>query len=415
MTIPDKSNDAESLLAQGVKTCRAGNFVEGLGQMQSAIALQPGNWRYHYLLGAMLEESGQLKQAVAATQKAIELKKDEPNSWFALAELYLKNGDMLQARKAYTETLALAPEHPQALESLWKLNRREVKAWHFSMMNDVPRNEAYENGIKAWAKDKVVLEIGVGSGLLSMMAARAGAKHVYACEMVPVIAQKAREIVKLNGFADRITIISKPSFELQVAADELPEKADMLITETFDPNLIGEFVLAIVSDARERLLKPGAMVVPVRAKLMGMLVDSRELYEQTAIETASGFDLSPFNEFKVMPGIVVTANNYAFTPLGKPFEIVGYDLEKGDVAQNDIRFEMPVSQNGTCHGLLNWIRLEMGEGSVYECSPLNPENKPKLHWLHALHTWEKPFTVTAGEHIAVHGRYTPKQFVFSRV
>lgn len=406
-------SQAEALLAQGARACKQGDFSSGIELIGQAITLQPGNWRYHYLLGAMYEESGELSNAITSTQRAAEIQADEPNIWFALGELFLKAGNMTDARRAYQKTLTHKADHIQAQEALWSLNRKQVKAWHFSMMNDTSRNLAYEHAIKAVVKDKTVLEIGVGSGLLSMMAARAGAKHVYACEMVPVIAEKAREIIHANGLSDRITVIPKLSFDVQINACELPHKADVLITETFDPNLIGENVLAIVADAKARLLNPGAAIVPARASLMAVLVESRELYEQTAVDEVSGFDLSAFNEFKVQPGIVVTANNYHFTALSSAVPVVAYHFAEDELIGKDLRFEIPVSKSGTCHAIMSWIRLDMGDGGVYEVSPLDSSVKPKLHWLHALHTWDEAREVEAGTRFVVHARYNPKQFIFS--
>jgi type III protein arginine methyltransferase len=80
---------------------------------------------------------------------------------------------------------------------------KAVPPWHFAMMNDVPRNSAYEEAIRRVAPGRSVLDIGTGAGLLAMMAARAGAKWVVSCEQTPWIAAKAREVVAANGVGDR--------------------------------------------------------------------------------------------------------------------------------------------------------------------------------------------------------------------
>jgi predicted RNA methylase len=406
------ASEAESLLSQGIALCQQRDFVQGLSLIRQAIALNPKNWRYHYLLGAMYESAGQLPHAIASTRKATGIKPDEPESWFALAELYRKADQLSEAHAAYERMLDISPTHTLAQDALAALNRKQVKAWHFSMMNDRVRNEAYERSIAAQVKGKIVLEIGAGSGLLSMMAARAGATHVYACEMMPVIAAKAREIIAQNGLSERITIITKSSFDLKLAPNELPQHADVLITETFDPHLIGENMLAIVADARARLLKPDAVIIPQRAALMALPIESAALYEQIAVEHVSGFDLSAFNRFRPQPSIVVTAQNYAFRALGPATAVVQYDLAHDALIPQDFTLDLPLNDSGLCHGILTWIRLELGNGAVYEHSPLQAE-LPKLHWLHGWHAWKTPKQVSTDFPVPIHARYTSKQFIFS--
>ncbi len=80
-------------------------------------------------------------------------------------------------------------------EAEWALNQviqMVVPRYHFNMLNDRQRNEVYDNSIrKAVDANTTVLDVGTGSGLLSMMAARAGAKKIFACEMVRLIADVA--------------------------------------------------------------------------------------------------------------------------------------------------------------------------------------------------------------------------------
>jgi type II protein arginine methyltransferase len=95
-----------------------------------------------------------------------------------------------------------------------------VPKWHFNIVRDDARNAAYEAAIvRAVRPDARILDIGAGTGLLAMMAARAGAKDVITCEMNPAVADAAADIVARNGHADRVRVVPKRSTELDVAAD----------------------------------------------------------------------------------------------------------------------------------------------------------------------------------------------------
>ena len=86
------------------------------------------------------------------------------------------------------------------------------------MLKDTVRTEAYRKAIEDNRNDfkgKVVLDIGAGTGILSIFAARAGAKHVYAVENAE-IAVFAREIIKNNGFEDKITILKGKMEEIEL-------------------------------------------------------------------------------------------------------------------------------------------------------------------------------------------------------
>ena len=140
-----------------------------------------------------------------------------------------------------------------------------IPHWHFPMMNDQTRNRAYrqaiERAVRVLPPDALVLDIGAGSGLLSMISAMAGAKQVVACERDSGIARSARDIIERNGLSERITVIEKDSRELTVGED-LPRHAGLLVTETFGSLLIDEAALPAIVHARARLLKPGAKVIP---------------------------------------------------------------------------------------------------------------------------------------------------------
>lgn len=83
--------------------------------------------------------------------------------------------------------------------------------------------------------------IGTGTGLLSIMAARCGADTITACEAFKPMAECCLKILQRNGVADKIKVIPKRSTDLIVGEDgDLKEKANILVTEVFDTELIGE-------------------------------------------------------------------------------------------------------------------------------------------------------------------------------
>ncbi len=138
---------------------------------------------------------------------------------------------------------------------------------HVNMLNDRTRTSAYLASIsKAVRPGDVVLDIGTGTGVFSIAAARAGARHVYAIE-AGRIAKAARTLFEVNGVADRVTLIRGWS-----TCISLPERADVLIAELIGDDPLAEQVIGITRDAVMRLLKPDARLVPSDIKIFGVPV-----------------------------------------------------------------------------------------------------------------------------------------------
>ena len=104
--------------------------------------------------------------------------------------------------------------------------------------------------------DDVVLDIGTGERVLALAAARAGARCVYAIEASD-IAEVAARVFAVNGVQDQVTLFSGWSRLV-----ELPERADLLVAEVVGNEPLEEEILETVLDARQRLLKPGARMIP---------------------------------------------------------------------------------------------------------------------------------------------------------
>ena len=127
--------------------------------------------------------------------------------------------------------------------------------------------------LKAEGKRVNVLDIGTGTGLLSMMAVRCGADTVTACEaFTPMVAVAAR-CIEANGMAGQITIIPKRSTDIVLGVD-MAERANVLVTEVFDTELIGEGAIGTFTHALDCLLTADCHVIPDNAVMYVQVVES---------------------------------------------------------------------------------------------------------------------------------------------
>ncbi|CAK4157014.1 unnamed protein product [Aphanomyces euteiches] len=159
-----------------------------------------------------------------------------------------------------------------------------------SMLRDTDRNAAYEHAIRTGIarfiqqhnRAPIVLDIGTGTGLLAMLAARHGAQHVYACEMFETMANIAAQVTQDNEFVDKITILPLRSTDL-IIPDHMPVRADILVSELFDSLLLGEGILPTLHHAREHLLVQDAMIIPQHATVYAKLVESDVLVRMNSL------------------------------------------------------------------------------------------------------------------------------------
>jgi protein arginine N-methyltransferase 1 len=126
------------------------------------------------------------------------------------------------------------------------------------MLKDEVRTRSYRDSIyqnKHIFKDKVVLDVGCGTGILSMFAARAGAKHVIGVDMSSII-QKAKQIVERNGLTSKITLLQGKMEEVQLPQHVLDNgKVDIIISEWMGYFLLYESMLDTVLYARDTYLR----------------------------------------------------------------------------------------------------------------------------------------------------------------
>ena len=140
----------------------------------------------------------------------------------------------------------------------------ELLRIHELLLRDALRNCAFHRALKAnVTPDSAVLDIGSGSGLWAITAAKLGAKKVVAIEMMPLLAGLIRALARDHGVADRVEVITGDSRQVQLARE-----FDVVISETIGHVIFDEQIAEIMIDARERFLKPGGALIPETVTLM---------------------------------------------------------------------------------------------------------------------------------------------------
>lgn len=305
----------------------------------------------------------------------------------------LRRRDYAKAAQLLASCGGAAPGHDAVHRLFNRAVRGLVPRWHFEMLNDQPRNEAYRTAIRAALRPgDLVLDIGTGAGLLALLAAQEGAELVVTCEMEPVVAAVARQVMADNGVADRVRVISSASTQLRVGVD-LPRRADLLITEIFDCALLGEGALPTLTHARGELLAADARLVPGVARLWGQLVHSPRLYARNHAATVCGFDVTAFQRFRSMEYFDTYLHNHPHRLISEPFPLFEFDFAGGAPFDRWRQLQVPITDRGPAHAVVMWFDLAMGNGT----SLSNSMADPNTHWRQAVQTFDRPLGCMPGD------------------
>ena len=275
--------------------------------------------------------------------------------------------------------------------------RSLVPRWHYAMLNDNGRNDAFAKAIQNLdLAGRDVLDIGAGSGVLSVIAARAGAARVFACEAIRPIAAVAQIVIDRHQLSGIVSVLPKYSFDVKIGTD-MPRRADILVTETVDCGLVGEGLLRIVQHARDNLLKPDAIILPRRVTIHAALLESNAVHELNYVSQAVGVDVSPFNCFSTLGYFPVRLETWPHRLLGESREVFSFDLAYDKLQDRNTVIHLPVAGRGTAHGVVMWFTLELAPG-------LEVSNRPAAgpsHWMQAVQCFERPIPLQAGDEVAL--------------
>ena len=288
---------------------------------------------------------------------------------------------------------------------------------HVTMLNDRARTSSFLKGIREVVRaGDIVVDIGTGTGILAIAAARAGAQHVYAIE-ASGIGKSAKAIFEANGLADRITIIE--GWSTQVS---LPEPADVLISEIIGNEPLGERVLETTMDAIKRLLKPNARLVPNKVKIFGLPVTIPlvELMKYTFI----GENLQNWKSWYSIdfsPLIDITRNSsqtFFINPslasdwktLNEPVLLADVDFKNVSQLTIDNTISVTANVSGQLNGVLIYFELELGPATQLSTHPGKTDKD--CSWHSPVWILNDPLILQTGERFIVTYKYRVKEDQF---
>ncbi|KAJ8292672.1 Protein arginine N-methyltransferase 3 [Rhodotorula toruloides] len=217
-------------------------------------------------------------------------------------EMGLGEGDRLGEVVEGVEKVSVKGKEKEGGEAVHKDDDHYYESYQYNdiheiMLKDRVRTLAYRSFIlhpfnAARFKDKVVLDVGCGTGILSMFAAQAGAKKVYAVDASNV-AFKAMRNIKANGFEGVIEVIKGKVEEI-----DLPSKVDVIISEWMGYCLLYECMLDSVLYARDKYLSPSGLMVPSQTSILWSAYAGQGWYDDrvTFWDEVYGFEMKAMKE-----------------------------------------------------------------------------------------------------------------------
>lgn len=272
------------------------------------------------------------------------------------------------------------------------LNNIAILEYHASLVADAERVERFREAITEVVRPgDVVVDIGTGTGLLAFFACQAGAARVFALEEGAVV-NLARELAALNRFDDRVEFFHDHSRRV-----ELPERADVLITETLWNFGIGEGMIGILLDARRRFLKPDARIIPAAVDLHVAPVQAERLYARLHSRPADchGLDLSPIRHYQVNNVHMPHLDAEGF--LGPPALLLSTELDEFATPDFDAAVTVAATDFGILHGICGWFRSRLSPGVVLHNQPPSTDSS----WAHAFFPMRKPVAVRPDDEISM--------------
>ena len=268
------------------------------------------------------------------------------------------------------------------------------------MVSDKPRTDSFAAAIKEVVQEgDEVIDVGTGTGLLAILAAKAGAKKVYGLDESD-IAEVAKTLVERNGLTDVVDIV-----RCNASNFDLGNTTDVIVSEWLGLLAFAEAMLDDLIVARDANLKPGGTMIPSEVDVLLAPVSCPDLYNREGPgfwrEPIHGIDYSILEELEQNQELSLQIRLPAESMLAKGQPMVSLNLATASSEdpweRGELEFQM--ERGARLDGFVGWFSMQLSPSVRLDTGP----DSPLTHWLQ-IHFPFKPFNVEAGQILKV--RYT---------
>ncbi|XP_044211617.1 protein arginine N-methyltransferase 3 [Thunnus albacares] len=270
---------------------------------------------------------------------------------------------------------------------------------HEEMLKDKVRTESYRDFMyrnPEVFRDKVVLDVGCGTGILSMFAARAGAKKVIAVDQSEIIYQ-AMDIVRSNQLEDKITLIKGRIEDINLPV----EKVDIIISEWMGYFLLFESMLDSVVHARNLYLADGGSVYPDLCNIsLAAVGDTQKHQDRIAFwDDVYGFNMACMKKAVVPEAVVEVVK--AETLISEPTVIQTIDCNSVCLSELEFAsdFCLKIKDTADCTAIVGYFDIFFDKGCSNKVMFSTGPQVTKTHWKQTVFLLERPVSVQAGEEL----------------
>lgn len=276
--------------------------------------------------------------------------------------------------------------------------------YHRTLIADAARNVALYNAMKALIRpgETVVADIGAGTGLLGLMAAKLGAKEVFLYE-VGEVAAVAECTIARSGFGN-CHLMPCHSTEMHD-----PPKVDLIVSETLGNYAFEEDIVATLNDARRRFLKKGGKILPQGISQFVQPVTGARLHSELTVwgETGKrfGLDLSDAQLMSLNNVYVRRLRASELLPDGaQQWDHLDFSRHNSANRSGEARWQM--TSDAMVHGFAVWWQADLLEGLSISTGP----QAAKTHWEQLYFPMERPLEAPEGAELkfAIASRSSPE-------
>jgi len=282
---------------------------------------------------------------------------------------------------------------------------------HEEMLKDEVRTSTYLKSIE-WNKhlfnDKVVMDVGCGTAILSMFAAKAGAKAVIAIDCSDIV-DSAKKIIKENHLESKVTVIKSKIEDLEKLPGDYKE-VDIIISEWMGYCLFYESMLDTVIFARDKWLKKkGGLLFPDRARLYLTAIEDRA-YKNRKInfwDDVYGFKMSCIKELAISEPLVdVVEAKQIVTGHHLVREVNLYKVTKEDLTF-EVPFKLPAKRDEYIHAFMTYFTVDFTACHTPVGFSTSPEANKYTHWKQTVFYFPDYIAVQKGEEVRGKFKMTP--------